>query len=354
MEMSSLLSRIVSTEETAYLLGWLLSDATLKNKDSLVIQGKLGEDEILAKLHHILNSELKLEADLEHHAGSHYLTLKPPLSDFDQLFGVEALQDGQIEQRLEALPDVKRWAVLRGLFDACGFINEVDAQAGPCCSLTLSTPFTSALFRNLCVVKGEQLQHTLVWRGSNLIDMLGKLYDAATIYLSCNRTRYLEWASWVNGLSSFDSHGQLKNFQWAKSNPKAFPPFKQRASDSGFDLTVIELIEQIGDVQVYDTGIRVQPDYGWYFIIAPRSSLFKHGYIPAITTGIIDRSYIGSIKVPLLKFNKQAADLQLPARVMQIVPTPIVHVDFVEVSEFEETYRSSGGLGSSGGHVYSK
>ena len=64
--------------------------------------------------------------------------------------------------------------------------------------------------------------------------------------------------------------------------------------------------------------------------------------------GVIDRGYTGEIFVPLIKVDDGAPDLQLPVRLVQVIPRPIIAAELVEVDDFEETSRGASGFGSSG------
>ena len=99
---------------------------------------------------------------------------------------------------------------------------------------------------------------------------------------------------------------------------------------------------------LYDTGIAVQPPMGYYFELVGRSSISKTGYIVANSIGIIDASYTGSLKVALIKVNKDAPDIQLPARIVQLIPRQLIHLDAIEVEDLNDTTRAEGGFGSSG------
>jgi len=133
-----------------------------------------------------------------------------------------------------------------------------------------------------------------------------------------------------------------------KTRSDGIIPSKQRASDAGYDLTIIEKIKTAGDVEFYTTGIKIQMEMGWMGLIYPRSSISNTGYILANSVGVIDRSYLGELIVALRKVDSNAADITLPARVAQIVPYPIIHFDVVEVNEFEKTSRGDRGFGSTG------
>ena len=55
-----------------------------------------------------------------------------------------------------------------------------------------------------------------------------------------------------------------------KMNPKAQYPYKERTSDIGFDITLIGRVDNraeddSGAVNMFNTGIQVQPPNGYYF-----------------------------------------------------------------------------------------
>jgi dUTP pyrophosphatase len=110
----------------------------------------------------------------------------------------------------------------------------------------------------------------------------------------------------------------------------------------------VKKIKEDATMVLYDTGIAVQPPIGYYFELVGRSSISKTGYIVANSVGIIDASYTGSIKVALVKVWKEAQDIELPARLVQLIPRQFIHLEPKEVSEFDGTKRADGGFGSSG------
>jgi deoxyuridine 5'-triphosphate nucleotidohydrolase len=188
----------------------------------------------------------------------------------------------------------------------------------------------------------------LEWNGNAALDFLARLYDGAAIYLPRKRDLYLDWCTWVPSLSGTGRYGREDLFRWLKTRPDAVAPSKERASDSGFDLVLLEPYKVLGDVTLFDTGIKIQPAYGWYFDLVPRSSISKTGYMLANSVGVIDRTYVGPVLVALRKVDPSAPDLELPSRLVQIIPRPIIHVQFVEVDSLDETERGVGGFGSSG------
>ncbi len=128
----------------------------------------------------------------------------------------------------------------------------------------------------------------------------------------------------------------------------ALPPFKKRISDSGFDLYLIKLLKVEGNVYFFDTGVRVSPPPGYYFDLVPRSSIYKSGFILANSVGIIDMTYRGTIKVPLIKVNQEKELPELPWRAVQLIPRRFFPLEAEEVESLEKTLRGEGGFGSTG------
>jgi dUTP pyrophosphatase len=132
-------------------------------------------------------------------------------------------------------------------------------------------------------------------------------------------------------------------------------PKKAHDSDVGYDLTVVNLDNVVTidgrlpdpGVFLYDTGIAVQPENGYYVEVVPRSSLSKTGYAMANSVGIIDPDYRGTIKVALVKTDKVAKELELPFRGFQMIVRKLEQSNIVETSgELSSTTRGGGGFGS--------
>jgi dUTP pyrophosphatase len=134
-----------------------------------------------------------------------------------------------------------------------------------------------------------------------------------------------------------------------RTSENAVIPTKAHDSDSGFDVTILEVAKEYTPfVKLYETGIKISPREGYYTELVGRSSLMKFGYMLANNIGIIDNSYTDTIKVALYKFDPSLPDLELPMRVAQLIPRKIVNVTFVEVDKLNDTKRGEGGFGSTG------
>lgn len=121
--------------------------------------------------------------------------------------------------------------------------------------------------------------------------------------------------------------------------------------DVGFDLTVIDVRKQLTPMTtMYESYISVDIPLGYYVELVPRSSLSKTGYMLANSVGIIDPGFIGTIKVPLIKIDASMPDLELPARVCQLLLKQYVICESYDASNDEsiQTSRGDGGFGSTG------
>ena len=342
----------IDSEAKAYVLGWIASDGSVTpNSISIYVHQK--DRQGLTSIRDLVEPKLPIK------------TKKPRLSGFTinskQIVG-DVCRWLQIEPGKKsstvgfpvlAAPQLT-WAFIRGLFDGDGSISSIDAAANrnrwpaPRCNLTSGSKRLLDAVREFTAVPVHQGRDVLEWSGSNALDLLGKVYDGSRYHLDRKRDLYLDWCNWVPSRKGRRSQGETPLFRWIRTLPGAIPPTKRAASDSGFDLTLIDRWKTHGAIEFFRTGIRVQPAFGWYFDLVPRSSISKSGYMLANSVGIIDRGYTGEIFVPLVKIDPDAPDLELPNRLVQIIPRQIIAAELVEVSEFDETVRGDGAFGSSG------
>ena len=194
-------------------------------------------------------------------------------------------------------------------------------------------------------------EDAIEWQGINAMDFLGHIYEDALWKLERKYALYLDWCMWSPQLPGPGQRGfERPLFYWSRLDPDGTAPKKTRVSDSGYDRTLIGDREKDRGraVRYYRTGIRVSPLHGWYFDLVPRSSISKTGYMLANSVGVIDRSYRGEVLVPLRKVDPDAPDLEFPCRLVQLIPRPIIHVEFEELDDLDETARGDGAFGSTG------
>jgi dUTP pyrophosphatase len=221
---------------------------------------------------------------------------------------------------------------LRGFFDSNGNINNHNISIYSIFEEIIKyIPTAYSYDDNLIMIKG-----------CNSIEFLDMIYKNANYYNQDNYEKYIKMFN--SGLKETN-----KQFTYYKTIKNAVSPFKARITDSGFDLHIIQKISQKGNLYMYDTGIIVQPTPGIYFDMVPRSSIIKKGFILANSVGIIDQSFIGSIKVALIKIDPDAEELELPLKLVQIIPRQVIQMNAIEVidkNEIISTTRGDGEYGS--------
>jgi len=132
-----------------------------------------------------------------------------------------------------------------------------------------------------------------------------------------------------------------------KTDIDAILPSKVNGSDVGFDLCIIKKVKDFNSkTALYDTGIKIQLDFGYYAEIVPRSSISKTGYILANNIGIIDNSYRGNLMIALTKIADDAIDFEFPFKCCQLIIRKQVYANIEEVVSLYSTKRSDGGFGS--------
>ena len=104
-----------------------------------------------------------------------------------------------------------------------------------------------------------------------------------------------------------------------------------------------------GETYMVHTGIAMEIPEGYAGLIYARSGLAsKKGLAPANKVGVVDSDYRGEIMVPLHNHSTVAATIDPKERIAQMVITPFLTANFVEVSSLENTERGEKGFGSTG------
>jgi len=83
--------------------------------------------------------------------------------------------------------------------------------------------------------------------------------------------------------------------------------------------------------------------------IRPRSGLASKQKITVLNTpGTIDSDYRGEIKVILINLGKEIFKVKNGLRIAQMVLSPTITAEFIEVDKLDDTKRGQGGFGSTG------
>lgn len=338
----------IDTEEKAYFLGWIASDGSLR-KSGFSIQIHKKDKDILLQLRDLVCKSLPIQPHADRPMVTLTVNSQQMSVDICRHLGIAPGKKSHTVMFPNLKSQMLNLCFVRGFFDGDGFVKAMTTgHRTPSCGIaTSSEHMRKGIADTLNVPYWTDHKINMEWSGNNALDVLSKLYDYAKIKLKRKYELYESVCTWVPS-KAYSRYWKDDNFQWAKSHPDAVAPFKARASDSGYDLTLIKKIKETPYVDYYDTGIKIKPAFGIYFMLVARSSLHKYGYSLANSVGILDRSYLGTIVVALWKTNRDAPELPLPGRYVQIVPTPIIHFEIEEVSDLGDTSRGSNGFGSTG------
>lgn len=256
------------------------------------------------------------------------------------------------------------FAFFRGVFDNYGNMNSKTLINNDlCCEISVYNDNNDnkeiihkfvSLLNEKCNTNTDYNDKTLIMSNKihitihnyNALDFLNCIYkDSDARYRNGdNYKKYIEWCTFGLNIN------YIPNCCIFKADKDAVIPFKKRASDVGMDLTLIKLSKKIGDKTfMYDTGIIVSPEFGFYTKIIPRSSLVKSGYVLSNSVGIIDGTYLGTLKIVLTKVDDSFPDLTLPFCCTQLIMDRHIHYNMEEVEDVKMlgmTTRGDRGFGS--------
>jgi len=128
--------------------------------------------------------------------------------------------------------------------------------------------------------------------------------------------------------------------------PDSKMPITNNVFNAGYDIFVHRFEEFEDYIKVY-SGIAIEPIGNFYYILAPRSSIYKSGLIMHNSLGIIDMNYTGEL-IGIFYKTESFNEVKIGDRLMQLIPQEFIKVDFIEVDSLTQTERGSGGFGSSG------
>jgi dUTP pyrophosphatase len=104
-----------------------------------------------------------------------------------------------------------------------------------------------------------------------------------------------------------------------------------------------------GESVFIPTGLSMEIPRGYAGLIYARSGLAcKRGLAPANKVGVIDSDYRGEFIIVLHNHGSDTQVISHGERIAQLVITPVLLPDYVEVDDLTDTMRSSGGFGSTG------
>jgi dUTP pyrophosphatase len=129
-------------------------------------------------------------------------------------------------------------------------------------------------------------------------------------------------------------------------------PSKMSAGAAGFDLCAAvpnDLTLLPGDIRLIPCGFAMAIPPGYEAQVRPRSGLAtKNGITLINSPGTIDSDYRGQVHVPLINHGREAFVVKRGMRIAQMIIQPVPTVEWIEVSELDDTARGAGGFGHTG------
>lgn len=339
------------TPEIAYLLGWIASDGSI-SKTTWTISISIRDYDIncLKLLRNLINEDIPIFYKNENMIGFS-INSREIVEDVCKLLKIERGKKFDSVQFPELETEELKYSFLRGYFDGDGHVSNSQKKATPRCEIFSNSENMLRYISDFCKIPCRLDNNVLTFEGPNSIDFLGKIYENCGEYkLDRKYTQMIEWLSWRKKLGGNSNSTRMNSCFIFKTDKDAVLPKKAKLSDVGFDLTIIKIEKKIDELTtLYDTGIKIGVEHGYYTEIVARSSLSKSGYMMSNNIGIIDNSYRGNLFIALTKINPKAPDIQLPMRCCQLIIRKQEFVELLEVcKEFEDTSRNTGGFGSTG------
>lgn len=239
--------------------------------------------------------------------------------------------------KLEA--DEEKLSFIRGVVESCGIYSENN--------LTLVGGFTNNLVDYLVKLTFKPLEIRPVSTDSYL-SLFG---DRAKDFLGLIYNNFKEEIFTLNKDTVAFIKNQVfdyqKPLQFYLEDEAAVIPTKAYLSDTGYDLTVIKKVKDIGnETALYDTGVVVVPPDGYYTKVVGRSSISKTGYTLANCEGIIDNAYRGTLKIALHKYDVMKPDIELPCKIAQLIIKKRYDLPIEVIKQKPLSVRGEGGFGS--------
>ena len=104
-----------------------------------------------------------------------------------------------------------------------------------------------------------------------------------------------------------------------------------------------------GETAFIPTGLAMELPRGYAGLIYARSGLAcKRGLAPANKVGVVDSDYRGEFIVALHNHGSQPQTISTGERIAQLVVTPVLIPEYIEVETLSDTQRGAGGFGSTG------
>lgn len=145
----------------------------------------------------------------------------------------------------------------------------------------------------------------------------------------------------------------MQTLKMKKVRENAIIPKRATVGSAGLDLCACidePLTVKAGERAVIPSGIAIALESSEVVaLVFARSGLaIKHGISLSNSVGVIDSDYRGEICVGIINTSREDYTVNPGERIAQLVLTPVIPAEPVEVESLDETERGAGGFGSTG------
>jgi len=182
----------------------------------------------------------------------------------------------------------------------------------------------------------NKIKYQLVLKltNNNVLNFLSQLYPSDidkndideytySIYLNLSNYRYINYDNENDTLQYFIPKCKIKLI-----HPAAKKPTKQYASNIGYNISIIKLHKMISNkIIIYDTGIQIIPQYGYYYKLEPTSLLSNHGYI--LGTHVDSNQKNKTLLITLIKIDNELPDIKLPYNCCILLIKELKHYELI-------------------------
>lgn len=153
----------------------------------------------------------------------------------------------------------------------------------------------------------------------NVLNFLSKIYPSNidkneideyiySLYLTLSNYRYINYDTENDTMQYYIPKCKIELI-----HPGAIKPYKNYASDIGYSINIIQRYKQISDkIIIYDTGLKIIPQYGYYFELMATSQLAINGYILGTHHNNFNQKNNNTLLITLIKIDKDLPDIKLP------------------------------------------
>lgn len=327
----------------AYLLGLIFSDGHLEGNSISIYQDEKKSGFLLQSISESIFGKDLVSYKPDSTVGTLVINDKKLIDFIKSLGGINSgKKDASVS--IPDIPEDKKWSFICGYFDGDGGFKY--NYRYPEISITSNS---KKMLKDIAALWGVPFSggDKIYASGFKALDICGRMYKSVS-FKHTKKYEYfidiLNWEPLPNGKWYKDVY-----FKCKKLSKDAVIPVKSRVTDSGYDIFAVDITyDSNTKLYIADTRIAVEPIPGWYLDMVGRSSLPKTGFMFVGAVGIIDRSYVGPIKMFLKKINEDAVLPELPFKMAQLIPRKIIHAEFIEVTSLGDSDRGSDGFGSTG------